>query len=207
MDRLVNNNASITGEITSGFTFSYEVLGRRIYQMMVAVSRISRQVDVLPVLVAENCTILDVHRDYTGHCVSIEGRFQSHNRIDGTGRHLDLSVYANGIRICKKLTRVPKNTNRIFMEGVICKRPIYRETPLGKKITDLHIAVHRFGTTSDYIPCIVWGSNAKWASCREVGAKVKIEGRVQSREYIKKLSDFESETRVAYEVSANRIWS
>lgn len=206
MDKLVNNNASIIGEITSGFTFRYEVSGRRIYQMTVVVTRISRQVDVLPVLVAENSTMLDVHKDYTGYSVSILGQFRSRNRIDETGRHLDLFVYANKIRICKGLTAANINTNCIFLKGFICKKPVYRETPMGKKITDLMIAVQRFGMTSDYIPCILWGSNAKLVSNCKVGTKVEVEGRAQSREYIKKINDSVSEMRVAYEVSVNKIW-
>lgn len=95
--------------------------------------------------------------------------------------------------------------NIVEMDGFICKEPVYRETPLGREITDLLIAVNRPSGKSDYIPCICWGKNAIFASGFEVGTHVEICGRIQSREYVKKISENETENRIAYEVSASKI--
>ena len=96
-------------------------------------------------------------------------------------------------------------TNQIFLDGYICKEPIYRKTPLGREIADLLIAVNRPYGKSDYIPCIAWGRNARYASTFEVGGHIQIWGRVQSREYVKKINEEESEKHIAYEVSVSKL--
>ena len=193
-----NNKVSVIGEIVSGFSFSHEVFGEGFYMVDVAVSRLSQQADVIPLMISER--LVDVSRDYTGQTVEAIGQFRSYNRHEGVKNRLMLSVFVREIHFIEEFTDYTK-TNQIFLDGYICKLPIYRKTPLGREIADLLLAVNRPYGKSDYIPCISWGRNARYAAGFSVGTRVRIWGRVQSREYTKKLSDTECEKRVAYEVS------
>ena len=132
------------------------------------------------------------------------GQFRSYNRHEGVKNRLVLSVFVREINFMEEFTDYTK-TNQIFLDGYICKEPIYRKTPLGREIADLLLAVNRPYGKSDYIPCIAWGRNARFASGFEVGTRVRVWGRVQSREYTKKLSETECEKRVAYEVSISKL--
>jgi single-stranded DNA-binding protein len=96
-------------------------------------------------------------------------------------------------------------SNEVDLTGFICKPPIYRQTPFGREITDILIAVNRAYNKSDYIPCIAWGRNARFCSKMPVGTEVKVTGRVQSRNYEKKYEDGTVEQRVAYEVSVSNL--
>ena len=197
-----NNKVSVIGEIVSGFSFSHEVFGEGFYMVDVAVSRLSQQADVIPLMISER--LVDVSRDYTGQTVEAIGQFRSYNRHEGVKNRLMLSVFVREIHFIEEFTDYTK-TNQIFLDGYICKLPIYRETPLGREIADLLLAVNRPYGKSDYIPCISWGRNARYAAGFSVGTRVRIWGRVQSREYTKKLSDTECEKRVAYEVSISKL--
>ena len=197
-----NNKVSVIGEIVSGFSFSHEVFGEGFYMVDVAVSRLSQQADVIPLMISER--LVDVSRDYTGQTVEAIGQFRSYNRHEGVKNRLMLSVFVREIHFIEEFTDYTK-TNQIFLDGYICKLPIYRKTPLGREIADLLLAVNRPYGKSDYIPCISWGRNARYAAGFSVGTRVRIWGRVQSREYTKKLSDTECEKRVAYEVSISKL--
>ena len=197
-----NNKVSVIGEIVSGFSFSHEVFGEGFYMVDVAVSRLSQQADVIPLMISER--LVDVSRDYTGQTVEAIGQFRSYNRHEGVKIRLMLSVFVREIHFIEEFTDYTK-TNQIFLDGYICKLPIYRKTPLGREIADLLLAVNRPYGKSDYIPCISWGRNARYAAGFSVGTRVRIWGRVQSREYTKKLSDTECEKRVAYEVSISKL--
>ena len=197
-----NNKVSVIGEIVSGFSFSHEVFGEGFYMVDVAVSRLSQQADVIPLMISER--LVDVSRDYTGQTVEAIGQFRSYNRREGVKNRLMLSVFVREIHFIEEFTDYTK-TNQIFLDGYICKLPIYRKTPLGREIADLLLAVNRPYGKSDYIPCISWGRNARYAAGFSVGTRVRIWGRVQSREYTKKLSDTECEKRVAYEVSISKL--
>ena len=168
----------------------------------VAVRRLSGQEDILPLMVSER--LLDVRRDYSGGTMEAIGQFRSYNRHEGVKNRLVLSVFVREIHFMEKFTDYTK-TNQIFLDGYICKAPVYRKTPLGREIADLLLAVNRPYGKSDYIPCIAWGRNARFASGFEVGTRVRVWGRVQSREYTKKLSETECEKRVAYEVSISKL--
>ena len=197
-----NNKVSVIGEIVSGFSFSHEVFGEGFYMVDVAVSRLSQQADVIPLMISER--LVDVSRDYTGQTVEAIGQFRSYNRHEGVKNRLMLSVFVREIHFIEEFTDYTK-TNQIFLDGYICKLPIYRKTPLGREIADLLLAVNRPYGKSDYIPCISWGRNARYAAGFSVGTRVRIWGRVQSREYTKKLSDTECEKLVAYEVSISKL--
>ena len=197
-----NNKVRIIGEIVSGFTFIHKVFGEGFYMVDVAVRRLSGQMDILPLIVSER--LLDVHQDYLGSTIETLGQFRSYNRHEGVKNRLMLSIFVREVHFMEEFTDYTK-TNQIFLDGYICKPPIYRKTPLGREITDILLAVNRPYGKSAYIPCISWGRNARYASGLEVGEKVSIWGRVQSREYTKKLTETECEKRIAYEVSINKI--
>ena len=197
-----NNKVRIIGEIVSGFTFSHEVFGEGFYMVDVAVRRLSGQMDILPLIVSER--LLDVHQDYSGSTIEALGQFRSYNRHEGVRNRLMLSIFAREVHFMEEFTDYTK-TNHIFLNGYICKPVIYRKTPLGREIADILLAVNRPYGKSDYIPCISWGRNARYASGLEVGARVRIWGRVQSREYTKNLNETESERRIVYEVSISRL--
>ena len=197
-----NNKVSVIGEIVSGFTFSHEVFGEGFYMVDVAVSRLSEQADIIPLLVSER--LLNVEESYIGCTIEAIGQFRSYNRHEGTKNRLVLSIFVREVNFLEEFTDYTK-TNQIFLDGYICKNPIYRKTPLGREIADLLLAVNRPYGKSDYIPCIAWGRNARYASNFEVGTRVRVWGRVQSREYTKKLSEVECEKRIAYEVSVSKL--
>ena len=197
-----NNKVSVIGEIISGFTFSHEVFGEGFYLVNVAVNRLSEQADIIPLMISER--LLDVKEDYIGCTVEAIGQFRSYNRHEGIKNRLVLSVFVREIHFMEKFTDYTK-TNQIFLDGYICKAPVYRKTPLGREIADLLLAVNRPYGKSDYIPCICWGRNARYASAFEVGEHVQVLGRIQSREYVKRLSETETEKRTAYEVSVSKL--
>lgn len=199
---LENNKVGIIGEVVSNFEFSHEVFGEGFYMIDISVNRLSNQADIIPLMVSER--LVDVTKDYRGYMVEVNGQFRSYNRHEGTRNRLVLSIFVREWEIIEANKEVGK-TNQIYLEGFICKPPIYRKTPLGREIADLLVAVNRPYGKSDYIPCIAWGRNARYASSFEVGGKIKIWGRVQSREYMKKISETEGEKRIAYEVSVSKL--
>ena len=168
----------------------------------VEVARLSDSYDIIPLMVSER--LLDVEEDYKGAYVCVSGQFRSYNRHEERKNRLILSVFAREIEFVEELEESSK-TNQIYLDGYICKPPIYRKTPLGREIADILLAVNRPYGKSDYIPCISWGRNARFASSFEVGTRVRVWGRVQSREYTKKLSETECEKRIAYEVSISKL--
>ena len=197
-----NNKVSVIGTIVSDFTFSHAVFGEGFYLLDLSVSRLSEQADVIPLMISER--LIDVTRDYRGCTIEAIGQFRSYNRHEGSKNRLVLSVFVREVRFMEEFTDYTK-TNQIFLDGYICKEPIYRKTPLGREIADLLVAVNRPYGKSDYIPCLAWGRNARYASGFAVGTRILIWGRVQSREYTKRLSETECEKRVAYEVSVSKL--
>ncbi|OUP49701.1 single-stranded DNA-binding protein [Lachnoclostridium sp. An181] len=199
---IANNQVTIMGEIATGFTFSHEVFGEGFYMVDVLVKRLSNSDDRIPLMISER--LIDVKQDYTGCYIMASGQFRSYNRHEEQKNHLVLSVFVREIEFIDEELDGAK-TNTILLDGYICKKPVYRKTPLGREIADLLLAVNRPYGKSDYIPCICWGRNARFASGFEVGEHVQILGRIQSREYIKKITETETEKRTAYEVSVSKL--
>lgn len=199
---LDNNQVSIAGEVMTDFEYSHEVFGEGFYVVKVRVERLSESYDVIPVMVSER--LLDVKEDYKGKYIEATGQFRSYNRHEENRNRLVLSVFAREVKICDS-DYISTKPNYIFLDGYICKAPIYRKTPLGREIADLLLAVNRPYGKSDYIPCICWGRNARFAEKFNVGEHIQIWGRIQSREYQKKISETEVEKRVAYEVSVSKL--
>ena len=168
----------------------------------ILVRRLSNSEDRIPLMVSER--LIDVTQDYTGEFIMASGQFRSYNRHDEQKNRLILSVFVRELAFIDEEPDGAK-TNTILLDGYICKLPVYRKTPLGREIADLLLAVNRPYGKSDYIPCICWGRNARYASTFEVGEHVQILGRIQSREYVKKISETETQKRVAYEVSVSKL--
>lgn len=203
VDQVIENNQVImAGEIVSEFVFSHEVFGEGFYMLEISVRRLSNSYDVIPLMISER--LIDVTRDYRGETIAVSGQFRSYNRHEEKKNRLVLSVFVRELEFAEEEPESSR-TNQIFLEGYICKMPVYRKTPLGREIADLLVAVNRPYGKSDYIPCICWGRNARYASGFEVGAHIQLWGRIQSREYTKKISEEEIERRIAYEVSVSKL--
>ena len=203
VDKVIENNQVImAGEIVSEFVFSHEVFGEGFYMLEISVRRLSNSYDVIPLMISER--LIDVTQDYRGETIAVSGQFRSYNRHEEKKNRLVLSVFVRELEFVEEEPESSR-TNQIFLEGYICKMPVYRKTPLGREIADLLVAVNRPYGKSDYIPCICWGRNARYASGFEVGAHIQLWGRIQSREYTKKVSEEEIERRIAYEVSVSKL--
>lgn len=190
------NSVSIAGRL-KGLELSHKIYGEAFYTFYLECERLSDKTDVLPITVSER--LLSKHPLCDGETVSVKGQLRSYNKlVDGRVR-LYLTVFAREIGECTT------SINEIELKGFVCKPPVFRVTPFGREITDILVAANRAYNKSDYIPCIVWGRNARFASGFEVGDKVSVFGRVQSRQYEKVLENGEKITRVAYEVSISRL--
>ena len=197
-----NNQVTMMGEIISEFQFSHEVFGEGFYMVELAVNRLSNYCDYIPLIISER--LIDTEQDYTGQLLYVSGQFRSYNRHEEKKNRLVLSVFVRELEFLDEIDENEK-TNQIFLDGYICKEPIYRKTPLGREIADVLLAVNRSYGKSDYIPCICWGRNARFASGFTVGSHIQIVGRIQSREFVKRISEEEVELRVAYEVSVSKV--
>lgn len=203
-DGLQNNNTiGIIGVISSEYVFSHEVFGEGFYNIDIEVSRLSDNSDILPVTISER--LMD-KKDFTiGSLIYITGQIRSYNNyIESENRNrLVLTVFARDYKILD--IDANENPNDVYLNGYVCKHPVYRTTPFGREIADLLLAVNRSYNKSDYIPCIAWGRNARFANKLVVGDNIKIWGRMQSRNYQKKLEDGEILEKTAYEVSVSKL--
>lgn len=204
-NRIMNNLVTISGEIVSNFEFSHKIYGEEFHIAYLAISRYSAEKDIIPIMVSER--MVDVQSDWIGRFVRVGGQFRSYNKHENERSRLILSVFVREFEeeSDEEDFSFLDHRNEIFLDGYICKEPSYRKTPLGREIADLLIAVNRPYGKSDYIPCIFWGRNAVYASSFEVRTRMKIWGRIQSREYQKKIADGEYEPRTAYEVSVSKM--
>ncbi len=194
-----NNHLVLVGKIVSEKSYSHEIYGEKFYVFNLEVVRLSSTVDIIPITVSERLlTGLDIE---IGKKVAVEGQFRSYNNYENERNRLVLTVFAKEINEVEEVEEKDEVTNEVVLIGYVCKKPIYRQTPFGREIADVLLAVNRAYNKSDYIPSIAWGRNARFCQNMEVGTEVKITGRVQSRTYEKKFEDGTSETRVAYEVS------
>jgi single-stranded DNA-binding protein len=201
MDNLMlNNKIYLEGKVISGLEFSHEMYGEGFYTFQLEVQRLSDSRDVLSITISERLlTGMDFKH---GLEVIVEGQLRSYNKfVDGSNR-LILTVFARNIEPCVERS---KNPNQIFLDGYICKLPVYRTTPFGREISDMLLAVNRAYNKSDYIPTIAWGRNSRFCQSLSVGDNIRIWGRLQSREYQKKVSDEEVIKKVAYEVSISKM--
>ena len=205
---LENNHLVLVGKVTSDKRFSHEIYGEKFYIFDLAVPRLSGNADIIPITVSER--LLSINELQIDSKITVEGQFRSYNSYENERNRLVLTVFAKDIKFVdnqEEEIEVSKEvvSNEVILNGYICKKPIYRQTPFGREISDLLLAVNRAYNKSDYIPCIAWGRNARFCENIPVGTEVKIVGRVQSRTYEKKYEDGTIETKVAYEVSVSSL--
>ena len=201
MDNLMlNNKIYLEGTVVSELQFSHEMYGEGFYTFDIEVPRLSESKDVLFITISERLIGgMDIK---VGTDVIIEGQLRSYNKfVDGANR-LILTVFARNIDFC---TERSKNPNQIFLDGFICKEPVYRTTPFGREISDMLLAVNRAYNKSDYIPTIAWGRNSRFCKSLKVSDNIRVWGRLQSREYQKRISDTETIRKIAYEVSISKM--
>ena len=206
---LENNYLTLVGKVTGEKRFSHEIYGERFYIFDLSIPRLSGNADIIPITVSERLITDEMLQE--GKKLLVKGQFRSYNSYENEKNRLILTVFAKDVTEVEEVeeeNEIAKKdvvTNEVVLMGYICKKPIYRQTPFGREIADLLLAVNRAYNKSDYIPSIAWGRNARFCQNLEVGTRVKIVGRVQSRNYEKKLEDGTVETRVAYEVSIGSL--
>lgn len=201
MDNLMlNNKIYLEGTIASELEFSHEMYGEGFYSFNIEVMRLSDSLDLLNITISERLlTGLDIT---IGKDVIVEGQLRSYNKFMDGSNKLILTVFARNIEPCIERS---KNPNEIYLDGYICKEPVYRTTPFGREIADVLLAVNRAYNKSDYIPTIAWGRNSRFCQTLNVGDNIRVWGRLQSREYQKKISETEAVKKIAYEVSISKM--
>ena len=213
---LENNYLTLVGKVTSEKSFSHEIYGERFYSFDLSIPRLSGSEDIIPVTVSER--IINDEMMQIGTKLLVKGQFRSYNSYENEKNRLILTVFAKDIQKLEETSNEEESneeanefakkdsvTNEVVLIGYICKKPIYRQTPFGREIADLLLAVNRAYNKSDYIPSIAWGRNARFCQNLEVGTEVKIVGRIQSRNYEKKYEDGSIVKKVAYEVSIGSL--
>ena len=195
-----NNSVEISGEIVSSPVFDHETFGERFYKFFISAERLSGCKDIIPVIVSER--LFNIDNITIGKQLRVFGQFRSFNDHSDGVNHIVLSVFSQDI---EEMEGSDLAINSIWIDGFICKNPVYRKTPQGREIADVIIAVNRQYGKSDYIPCIAWGRNARFVSRLQVGNRIRLSGRIQSRVYNKKISDDEVVEKTAYEVSVSKI--
>lgn len=208
---LENNYLTLVGKVTGEKKFSHEIYGERFYVFNLEIARLSGNADIIPITVSERLATDEMLT--AGKNLLVKGQFRSYNSYDNEKNRLILTVFAKDVVELEENNQEEENemtkkdmvTNEVVLVGYICKKPIYRQTPFGREIADILLAVNRAYNKSDYIPTIAWGRNARFCQNLEVGTKVKLVGRVQSRMYEKKYEDGTVENRVAYEVSIGSL--
>ena len=204
---LENNYLTLVGKVTGEKRFSHEIYGERFFTFNLSIPRLSGNADIIPVTTSER--LINDEMLTEGNKLLIKGQFRSYNSYENEKNKLVLTVFAKDVQEVEEdetseeneIVKKEMTTNEVVLIGYVCKKPIYRQTPFGREIADLLLAVNRAYNKSDYIPTIAWGRNARFCQNLEVGTQVKIVGRVQSRIYEKKYEDGTVEQKVAYEVS------
>lgn len=198
-----NNKVTISGTVATQPEFSHEVYEEMFYTFMLDTPRLSENCDTIKITVSEK--FLSGEGISIGDKLKIDGQFRSYNNFTNVGNRLILTVFVKNIERLDPFREDEENINSIYLNGYICKQPVYRTTPFGREIADILLAVNRSYNKSDYIPCIAWGRNAKYAEALKIGDNVVVKGRIQSREYQKKISETEVENKTAFEVSLARL--
>ena len=208
---LENNYLTLVGKVTGEKKFSHEIYGERFYVFNLEIERLSGNSDIIPITVSERLVTDEMLTQ--GKKLLVKGQFRSYNSYENEKNRLILTVFAKDVVEVEEPEQQEENemvkkdmvTNEVVLIGYICKKPIYRQTPFGREISDILLAVNRAYNKSDYLPCIAWGRNARYVKNLGIGKKVNLVGRIQSREYQKKTETGEILTKTAYEVSINKI--
>lgn len=193
-----NNKVFIAGEIVSEPHLTHAVFNEGFYEFDLKVSRLSDSYDIIPVTISER--LFEGNNIELGKKISGSGQFRSYNKLENGKSKLMLTVFLREILPYSE----GENYNHIEIVGYVCKEPVFRTTPFKREISDVLLAVNRSYNKSDYLPCIAWGRNARFVKNFNIGDKVIVSGRIQSRDYQKKVEN-DLITKTAYEVSLNKI--
>ena len=175
---LENNYLTLVGKVTGEKKFSHEIYGERFYVFNLEIPRLSGNSDMIPITVSERLIKEDTLQE--GKKLLVKGQFRSYNSYENEKNRLILTVFAKDIVELNEneendeeneMVKKDTVTNEVVLVGYICKKPIYRQTPFGREISDLLLAVNRAYNKSDYIPCIAWGRNARFCQNIEVGTQ------------------------------------
>ncbi len=205
MTNETNNNVTISGEVVDTPVISHNVYGEDFYSFNIKVKRLSDAYDEIPILISER--LVTINSLQPGTYIKLVGQIRSYNSYskEENKNKLVLTIFSKHIELISEEDIQVNDINEIELNGFICKAPIYRTTPFGREICDMLVAVNRNYNKSDYIPCISWGRNAKFAGTFSVGDNIKLVGRIQSRKYQKKLSETDVMEKTAYEISINKM--
>ena len=198
-EQMNNNKVYLRGKILTSPVFSHEVFEEKFYEINLQVPRLSEFNDIIPITVSEK--FFEDYKFDIGTEIAVKGQFRSYNKQETEKSKLVLTVFVR--EICE--IDESQNPNTIELVGYVCKPPVFRTTPFKREICDMLLAVNRAYNKSDYIPCITWGRNARFIKNASVGEKVELTGRIQSREYQKRIADDLVETKIAYEISVTKI--
>ncbi len=199
-NNICTNHAQMIGVVETEPEFNHELFGEKFYTFVLKIPRLSGTSDYIKIMISDR--LMTDFAINVGDKIEVTGQFRSYNSYQNGENRLILTVFAKDLEFCEEEN---KNPNSLYLEGFVCKEPVYRTTPFGREITDILLAVNRTYNKSDYIPVIAWGRNARYCRSFNVGDKVRIWGRVQSREYQKKIDEETILTKTAYEVSVNKL--
>ena len=214
---LENNYLTLVGKVTGEKEFSHEIYGEKFYRFSLSIARLSGNADIIPITISERLITDETLTE--GKKLLIKGQFRSYNSFENERNKLILTVFAKDVQELPEneeqevevegedgeIAKKEEMTNEVVLIGFVCKKPIYRQTPFGREIADVLLAVNRAYNKSDYIPTIAWGRNSRFCQTLEVGDNIRVWGRLQSREYQKKINETEVVKKVAYEVSISKM--
>ena len=200
-NNLETNKVHLSGRVLTSPEFNHKTYGEAYYMLVLGIFRRSGYEDRIRLIISER--LLAGRSPRKGEYLDITGQIRTYNR-DVNGRNkLEVTVFVREMEYCRECE--PDYDNLVYMEGFICKQPVRRRSPLGREICDLMIAVNRMYNKSDYIPSIAWGRNALYSESLQIGDKVIISGRIQSRDYRKYTEEGHLVNKTAYEVSITNI--
>lgn len=196
-----NNEARLAGEVISDYVYEHSIHGESFYIVRLRSPRLSSMADEIPLMVSER--LVDISESPIGRFIEARGEFRSMNKIVQGENRLILRLFVKEIEDYEAAgINYP---NHIRLDGFLCRKPVFRMTPGGREITDIMLAVHRGYGKTDYLPCILWGRNARFGRHLSVGSRLLIDGRIQSRIYQKRVGEDDYVERETYEVSVNFI--
>lgn len=185
------NRVILRGTVAGDAVLSHQVHGIDFYRFPLSVPRLSGREDLLNILCPGPEAALPTAGDY----VEVTGQVRSFNNRSGVGSRLVITVLARTVT-----PGIGEPCNQVTLQGALCKPPVLRQTPLGRDICDLLLAVNRRYRRADYLPCIAWGTLALQCGRMGTGDPLWLEGRLQSRLYRKTIGETVQE-RTAFEIS------
>ena len=203
-----HNQVIMSGTVLQPLTMSHSAYGEDFYGTVLSVARRSGLLDRIPILIPGRILGSDMH--CLGQRIQSRGQYRSWTQHEQGRNHLILQVFVTELSFLGRSGPAACSRNDIYLDGYVCRDPIYRLTPRGREIAEMLLAVGRAYNKSDYLPCICWGTNARAAQSMKSGAHVRIWGRIQSRIYHKSLLPEDGGSRdyiekTAYEISVARM--